>query len=248
MPSSAATSSMRESTLSLPSSIGVVTASSPLQSSSLLTRGTVPLSGASKEFMQALTATSEEPLFVSTKKKGSSLPPSITKRSKSSADAIVVCTTSGVMAPSPLDSNVQVSSTLTERDSRVLALSPLASFSYTNLYIPKKGPQAPRPNLPSSSAASLSLAHFLCQKGLEVLCQKGLEVPPASMQRSRVSLSFPGVVDNIDGDLAAMILDSIPREKDWRLAEAYTSAFLVQKAACLELQVWFCVFLSYVLT
>lgn len=45
------------------------------------------------------------------------------------------------------------------------------------------------------------------------------------------------MVENIDEGLAAMILDSIPQDEDWRLADAFSSAFLVQKAAGLELHV-----------
>lgn len=129
--------------------------------------------------------------------------PIITKRSRTPENTTVAPTSSEIMAPTPLDSNVQASSILNKQDSRAPSLSSLATFSHANPYIALKGPQAPRSTLPPASSAGLSLTPSLRQKGLEV--------PSASMQGSGVRLSFPGVVDNIDGGLAAMILDSIPR-------------------------------------
>lgn len=130
------------------------------------------------------------------------------KRSKTRGDTIVIPSSLGIIAPMPLDSNVQASS---------MPLSSLATFSRTNPYIIRKIPQAPRSTLPPRFDAFLIWIHSLPQKGLEV--------PPASMQGSIVKLSFTSVVDNIDGGLAAMILGSIPREEDWRLVEGCSLDF-----------------------
>lgn len=164
---------MKKSSSSLPSSGRVITTSSLHQLSSPLAGEDDSSFGASPEFLKALAATSKEVLTPGAKSRCSSLPPPTAKSSRSSSDAMVVHTTSGVMAPSPPDSNVQVSSTLSERDSRIPCSEPPCLFAYTNPYTSKKGLQAPRASLPPSCVASLSFTHSLRQKGLEV--------PPASM-------------------------------------------------------------------
>lgn len=142
------------------------------------------------------------------------LPPLfIVKRGRTRGDVTDIPTSFGTMAPMPLDSNVQASSILHNKSS----LNSLAIFSRTNPYIIRKIPQAPRPTLPPRSEAFLNWIHSLRRKGLEE--------SPTSMQGSTVKLSFPAMVDNIEGGLAALILDSIPREEDCRLAEGCSSTF-----------------------
>lgn len=192
---------------------------------------------ASPTLMQDLRVVSADPPSSSAKRKGSSPPSLLTKKGRYESGSMAPSSTSGAVVLSPLDSAVTAFSALNERDSQVQALSPLATFANINPYLPQREVQASQPRLSSSSTSSLAFIHSLRQKGLDV--------PPATTQGRGASVSFPGMVNAIDGGLAAMILDSIPREEDWRMAEAHPSDFLLKRAASLELQVSFSLFIFF---
>lgn len=106
--------------------------------------------------------------------------------------------------------------------------SSLATYANVNPYDPIPDPKPPAVE---SSPSNVTLAM------LQSFHLKGLEAPSAFYSVKGVSVGFPGMVGGIPGVLALNIVDSLPRDEDWRSLNQFSSTDLIKKLASHELQV-----------